>query len=58
MSTIRLSCGCSFSHSMYGDREMMGFHICEHHISLVQDCKVSELQKFVMENPINDDNVA
>lgn len=46
MGTVMYECGCSFSHSMFGDRRMMALNLCSHHIGhpKVQKTAVKDLQ--------------
>ena len=32
MKTITLECGCSFTFSMFGEDELIDFHLCDKHI--------------------------
>lgn len=32
METMGYPCGCSISHSMFGDRELMNAHLCHEHL--------------------------
>jgi len=52
MSTIYLSCGCSFSMSMFADGRIMGVSFCTHHCTLFER-QIRDLWKLASDHPIN-----
>ena len=49
MATISYGCGCTFTHSMFGERELCGVMLCMYHIHHpdVLHAKVCDVQDVV-----------
>ena len=49
MATVMYPCGCWFSHSMFGHRELTGFSICTEHCIHpdVQHAEIGTLQQVI-----------
>jgi len=50
MGTVIYACGCSFSHSMFGKREMVGMNLCSKHLANpeIQQSRLCDVQHLVM----------
>ncbi len=50
MGTVTYSCGCQFTHSMFGERELVGMHLCNHHLAhpKVLQSSVADVQSTIL----------
>lgn len=55
MGTTMLSCGCFISHSMFGERPIVGYGICMYHSQLLsgmEELLFKDLWQAILDNPV------